>query len=288
MADKSKSVPTYPKFNSPRPDFTDPPVTEVVLSLQFDPINGFDTPHHGLIWDLYRKKYPRTSTKETLGSAIEDFGLPKLSPSVQFKVVQQHDVPRCWFENLKGTELIQVQPDRFIFNWKSGKVGEKYPRYERVRARFRSHFKTFETFLKVNGLGKAVPNQCEVTYVNEIYPGKAWKTPGQLGRIFTVWSGRYSDTFLSKPEIVNFNHYQRILSYEGMPIGRFHTSVESRIRISDGEPMLRFTLTARGAPLKPTKKAVFDFFNLGREYVVRGFASATTKKMHEVWGRTDV
>ena len=288
MADKSKKTITFPKFDGPRPDFNKPPVTEVVLSLQFEPILGFKVPHYGLLWDRFREKKPITATKGILPPVFEQFGPPQTSQTIRFEVLQDPGVPRCWFENIKGTELIQVQQDRFIFNWKSGNVGQSYPRYEKVRARFRTHFRVFETFIRENEMGEIVPNQCEVTYVNEINAGEGWARLGKLGSVFSVWSGRFSDGFLAEPEDAQFRFSQRILSAEGEPIGRLHASVEPRYRADDGSPILRFVLTARGAPIKPTKKAVFSFFDLAREYVVRGFASSTTKRMHTIWERNDV
>ena len=70
-------------------------------------------------------------------------------------------------------------------------------------------------------------------------------------------------------------------------LGRLHVALEPRF-LADGETLIyRLSLTARGAPLGKGFLGVVKFFNLGREYVVRGFASVTTEKMHEKWGRCD-
>jgi hypothetical protein len=39
------------------PDFTNPPVTEVVCGLQFAPIQGWLTTHYGLFWNLIKAEY---------------------------------------------------------------------------------------------------------------------------------------------------------------------------------------------------------------------------------------
>ena len=36
------------------PDFENPPVAEVVLSAQFEPLEHFQVPHIGLLWQEYR------------------------------------------------------------------------------------------------------------------------------------------------------------------------------------------------------------------------------------------
>lgn len=52
-------------MNSPRPadlpEFGAPPLTEVVLGVQFDVIPGFMTPHIGVIWQRPLGKTPERS-----------------------------------------------------------------------------------------------------------------------------------------------------------------------------------------------------------------------------------
>ncbi len=288
-ARKQKQQITYPKFEGSRPDFTNPPVSEVVLAIRFEQLPLLGAPQIGLLWDRYRDKYPNASTKPPLNIPMESFGLPDGESGVRIQLTDESGPVRYWFENKNGTELIQIQNDHFIFNWKKGAINQSYPRYEKVRARFRRHLKTFETFLAEHDLGKIIPTLCEVTYVNELYPGKGWTKPGQAHRVFSTWSRRFSDGFSSQFEFedINFRFRQRILSEEKTPVGRFYVSLDPRYHLRQGDPMLIFALTARGVPLKNTKKAVIDFFNLGREITVRSFASMTTKRMHEIWGRTD-
>jgi hypothetical protein len=69
------------------------------------------------------------------------------------------------------------------------------------------------------------------------------------------------------------------------PFGRLHVAAEPAIRRSTGEEVYRITLTARGAPTGTGGDDVFGFLDLGREWIVRGFASITTEKMHQAWGR---
>lgn len=286
MAKQAKKKLTLPTFDGPRPDFGNPPVTEVVLSLQFEPLADYTILHHGLLWDRFREQYPVTAFKPPLPPVIESFGTTGQNHTFTFKIGENPEVPRCWFENKKGTELIQIQPDRFIFNWKSGESHAPYPRYEKVRRKFRRHFKIFETVLRKNGVGKVVPNQCEVTYVNDIESGEGC---GQLNRVFSNWSGRFSDRFLKKPEDAQFRFSQVIYSVEREPIGRLHIATETLNRTGDNaQPVFKMVVTARGAPPEPNNSAVIKYFDMAREYVVRGFASATTPAMHKIWERNDV
>lgn len=278
--------PTGPKFGLPRPDFGSPPVEEVVLSVQFEALTDFRLPHFGLLWSRYEDEYPNTEDKVPLSQVVEDFGPPR-PQTLQFQILQEPAPRRCWFISRAGTELIQIQHDRFVVNWRKAGTDAPYPRYEHVRKRFVSHFRKFEAFLRDKNLGAISPNQCEVTYVNHLPAGRGWERSGQLKEILSVWSGRHSDGFLPEPEDIALQIRYPIMSSEGNSIGRLHISAEPRIKLDDASPLIRLALTARGAPLDRNVDGIVSFFDLGREYVVRGFASVTTKKMHRKWERKD-
>ena len=282
---KKKGQPlTLPTWDTPRPDFEKPPVTEVVLSLQFNDLPDLGVLQMGRLWDCFRNKYPITDTKNALAAVHEAFER-RPQPGIQFRIVSEPSAPRCWFENAARTELIQIQADRFIFNWKQTEAKEPYPRYEDVRAKFKRNFKIFTTFLKDNGMGAVTPNQCEVTYVNMLPAGTGWTRHGQLKDVFSPWSGRCSDGFLGEPEEGLFQIRYFLRAADKTPVGRLHISAEPQVRIEDDAPMIRFVLTARGAPLKKTQKAIIEFFDFGRENIVRGFTSFTSSQMHKAWGK---
>ena len=284
---KTKSSNRSPVENtSPRPDYLAPPVNEVLLSLQFQPIPGLETLQFGRLWDIFRQSYPRTDVKPPIPPVKEKFE-SKEPIRHQFRIVSEPMVPRCWFENESGTELIQVQQDRFIFNWKQTEEEEAYPRYEQVRAKFRRHFRKFKKFLKDNEIGRVIADQCEVTYVNILPPGKGWVRFGQVKEIVAPWSGRFSDEFLAEPEDINLKTRFVLLDEQGAPKGRLFMSFDPAFQESSGQLVYKYELTVRGAPADNKETSILDFFDFGRENIVRGFASFTSKKMGQIWERTD-
>ncbi len=70
------------------------------------------------------------------------------------------------------------------------------------------------------------------------------------------------------------------------PVGRLHVTAEPRYRLPDMMPILRLSLTARGAPRGGGIDGVRAFFEVGHEWIVRGFTSLTTPAMHRIWERT--
>lgn len=276
--------------SKPLPEFENPPVVEVALSVQFETLANLRTPQLGLLWQEFRDRFPVTEEHPPLDAVFERFGVPAMvREGVRFQMLPAPPVPRCWFLNKEGTELVQVQQDRFIHNWR--KVGDKdrqptpYPRYDSVRRTFENELVKFRDFLSRNNIGDLAPNQCEVTYVNHIESGECWTNHGQLGELLSVFSPRYTDEFLAVPEDGRMSVRYLIPTSTGEPLGRLHISVEPAYRASDDAPMFLLTLTARGRPASDGIPGVLGFLDIGREWVVRGFTSITTETMHKSWGR---
>jgi hypothetical protein len=184
--------------------------------------------------------------------------------------------------------LIQVQPDRFVHNWRKVDADAEYVRYPRVRERFSHSFEIFEGFVRTEELGEIIADQCEVTYTNHLPAGEGWDEQGRLDKVVTVWKSETSDDFLPTPEAASLAVRYIIVGEEGTPAGRLYVELQPAFRKPDFAPVLILTLTARGAPLGPGRAGILKFFDLGREWIVRGFTSITTAEMHNIWRRSDV
>ncbi len=273
------------------PDFGDPPVVEVVLSVQFSELRNYRTTHAGLLWQRkFRKVFPHFSEHPPIAPAFETFG-PRTAPevSVQFTPVPGPPVPRLWFINEDRTQLIQFQGDRFTHNWRKVESGNVYPRYEAIKRNFFKELAKVEDFLKKENIGRIEANQCEVTYVNHIVLRNDQDIRTQPEKVLRFWSGVHvdsSDEGSRLPELDDARFATRyvINNDEGSPIGRLLAMAEPATGENE-RPIIRFSLTARGAPSKPTVSAVSEFFDIGREAIVRGFTAMTTPTMHKIWKR---
>ncbi len=262
------------------PDFARPPVVETVLSAQFEPLGRIRAAHFGVFWNQIRDQYPKTEERPPLDAVIERFPEPARHPvGLQLPLVEAPLLPRFWFTHRDENELIQLQADRFIKNWRKSGEGDAYPRYERVRVRFEEDFRHFQEFVAREKLGPIEVNQCEVTYVNHIVAGEGWERHDELDRVFTVWR-HPAAPFPGRAEDAMFRARFPIRDGSGNPVGRLHAEVQAAVRNSDGKPMFVLNLTARGMSGRST-----EFFDLGREWIVRSFVELTTEKMHRVWER---
>jgi uncharacterized protein (TIGR04255 family) len=263
------------------PDFAQPPVVEVALGVQFDPVSRLDGPAIARFWfEEVRDQFPDWMEAPALPSAIEWFGIPA-QPRMTFRLGQGAIANRAVFQDASKTGLVQLQQDRFVRNWRKIGTGDSYPRYETIRESFLSGVSQLRRFLARHELGDLAPNQCEVTYVNHVPVGEVGKL-GQVSSVLAPWSGRFSDTWLSAPETVEVaTHHQIVVN--GAPVGRLHVSLQPGYVGSDAVFVL--TLTARGRPSGTSDSDVVEFLDLGREQIVRGFTSVTSSEMHAKWGR---
>lgn len=270
------------------PDYENPPVVEVVLGVQFEPLREFVGPYVGLFWQELREKLPELQEQPYLTPVVERFGVSEeRSLRVEFQTFPNSY--RYWLLSDTGNQLIQVQQDRFHHNWRKVKEHDVYPRYETIREKFKSEVTGLQEFLKSEGLGSIKPNQCEITYVNHVAPSENWGGHRELDKLVTVFRSDYSDDFLGLPEKVRLALSYLMTGKAGEPLGRLHIRAEPALqRGGERQQIYRLTLTARGEPQGDGLEGVSSFLDLGRSWIVRGFTSVTTPEMHQEWRRLDV
>ncbi len=260
-------------------DFDNPPVVETVLSLQFEKLTAMRAVHFGLYWLRVKERFRKTEEQPALLPVFERFPEP-IPPAgqIQFESIEGLTLPRVWLMNDTGTEIIQVQNDRFIKNWRKSGQHESYPHYEPViKPAFERDLREFQSFLDEQKLGQIKVTQCEVTYVNHIVSGEGWDRFSEIHRIFSFWR-QPAAPVPGDPEDFGIRVRFPILNNDGHPIGRLHIEVQPALRATDNRPMYVMNLTARG--LYGTN---LDFFDIGRQWIVKSFEQLTTEDMHRVW-----
>lgn len=263
---------------SPLPKYNKPPVIETVLGVQFAPLKSFSMPHFGLFWSMIREAYPRQEMKEPIANMVEDVMGPPLPDKISIRLTSEPEA-RCWFLNSSGTELIQLQHDHFVRNWRKVTGSEGYPSYDLLKPRFERDWGHLISFLEREGIGRPEVNQCEVTYINHLpVEIEELGSAHRFARGLSPLSGQ----FLPQPETTQL--VARYLMADKK--GRLHVAVRPAIRFDDRHPVLQLTLTARGAPASSRLEDILTWFDVGHEWVVRGFTDFTRSEMHTIWERT--
>lgn len=273
----------------PLPDFERPPLDEMVLSLQFADLQLMNH-HAGILWLKLRDQYPKVEEQGPIAPVFETFGsLRAAPPTSEIQLLPADAMIRYWFVSPDGTQLLQIQRDRLIHNWRRRDFADSYPRYEVLRKRFEAEIRLVQEFLREYGLGEIRCNQCEVSYINAIGPNEITDDPNRdLDKIFTLWCERYNYDGLDHIERGRFGatYLMRVEGGEA-PIGRIHINASPGIRTRDSVPVVQLNITARGKPQDETVAAAFSWLDQGHISIVRSFSAITTKEMHRIWGRTD-
>jgi uncharacterized protein (TIGR04255 family) len=141
------------------PDYSDPPINEVVCGVQFNALSKFLTPHYGLFWELVKNEYP----------LIEDH--PVLAPINAPPDPFIFDLPpmrRVFYIEAAQNYLIQLQATRFLTNWRKINDDDVYARFVNISKRFYDNWTIFNEFLMKNRIEAPETNQYELTYINQI------------------------------------------------------------------------------------------------------------------------
>ncbi len=261
--------------------FDAPPVFEMALSVQFEAI-PLTAAHYGLFWAGVRERYPLVAEQPPIDPTIEEFGASRVEKKPGVRVLERPETPRMWFLSADGTELIQLQRDRFVRNWRQHVPGVAYPRYPALRSRFETDFLSFVEFVEREGLGDLGPTQVEVTYINHV-PALSEEGHSNPHRHFAfasmpeVFEG---DTFENARVIANW-----VMRREGKPIGRLHADLRPAHRNDNRTPIWSLNLVARGAPLGLGLDGVVSFMDAGRARIVAAFDRLTTEEMHREWNK---
>jgi len=118
------------------PDYEKPPVIEVVCGITFKPLDKLLAPHLGLYWERIKDKYSACAERTPIASIFE---ANQVSQAVEIEIMDVPPMPRIWFVNKESNELIQVQRDRFLHNWRKKNDDAKYPKYDSVIKQFTMH-----------------------------------------------------------------------------------------------------------------------------------------------------
>jgi uncharacterized protein (TIGR04255 family) len=260
------------------PDFRSPPLNEVVMGVQFNPIPGYHQIYAGDVWKLFKEEFPNVEEHQALQPAFETFGPPG-AHAINLGPVTggQHD--RFWFLNQDKDELIQFQEDRLLHNWRKVLGNEKpYPRFEHISAKFERELMALSGFFESVSGAKfqgVTFNQVELSYINhiEIAP---W---GDYSEWLKVCN--FGDT---TPDDLTMIWRRALHNYEGAPYGRLIVDVRSAIHVR-GNNIIVLNLTVRGSPESATVDGAMEFLRYARETICQEFATITTDSAHRFWGR---
>lgn len=256
-------------------NFANPPVVEVVCGAAFTTLRALRVPHFGLFWNTFRNEFPRVQEVQPLVPASADEIGIELSPIPP--------LPRVWFLNEDESALIQIQKDRFIYNWKRQKATDPYPRYETIYPQFESWISRFDDFVRENNIGNLDFRQFELTYVNHIPTASLG---GCVARATDALLDHKRDATVGRflPEPTNFSWSTEY----ALPndTGRFYIVAQSARTITDDQIVIRLDISAKGIGQNSPISGMKTWFDVAHEWIIHGFVDVTDRRVQrEVWGK---
>lgn len=267
-------------YNRPNslPDFSSPPLTEVVFGVQFAPPLGYQQIYAGDVWRLFKKDYPQHQEQAPLPPSFETFGLSAQLSTAEFNFVSGATHDRFWFLDSNGNELIQFQHDRLLHNWrKLGNLSSEYPRFKNMAAKFEKELDQFETFINDLSPQRLNINQCEISFINQI------EVDDYTGLEATNWL-KFLRFDTKSPNDFSLTFRETIHDAQGNAQGRLFIEAGSALD-SNRKKVIRLNLTVKGAPEKTDIKSALSFLSTGHDLIVNRFAEITTDSAHRKWGR---
>jgi uncharacterized protein (TIGR04255 family) len=262
--------------------FSNPPIVELVLGVQFSPLMNFSAGHLGWFWKKYLSDdWSKSLSVPAISDQFERFdnaqgwnveGLRLLLGGVGLP-------GRLQITTVTGEHMIQIQPTRFHYNWQ--KRDQAYPRYENVFRDFEKSFALFSQFVHdAKELGRLAPNQWEIIYINHVPQGKLWQSPSD-------WSEVFPGLFPKTDKIIGIDlenfagewHY--VISPKQ---GRLHIATQHGLVGDKPTPVLVTTFTARG-PIGPDD-GMADWragLDVGHHAITQSFLQLSSEKAKIHW-----
>jgi uncharacterized protein (TIGR04255 family) len=266
--------------------FGRPPVSEVVLGVQFsEPVVDLEVlATFGL---RVKGELPGREQHEPLATVEETFAAPPAPRRIELRIVPGFVLPRTWFISADHGQLVQLQADRFVFNWRRIAPDDHYPRYAALRPVFERHLSTLRGCLAEAGRPAGTVNFAEVTYINELsWPDAPTDQHPPLSRGLQLVSDVSTDGFLPQAEDTTFQARFRIADPHDLnqaPVGRLYVSAEPALRSVDVVPIYLLKMTAHIVMPMPDDPALVRALDIGREWAVRAFDQVSTPEQKALW-----
>ncbi|MGF6700075.1 uncharacterized protein (TIGR04255 family) [Paraburkholderia sp. MM5496-R1] len=221
----------------------------------------------GPFWDKIRKDFPKVAHAVPIYGANEVL-VPDISGLV---------LPRVWLMSEDTTHLIQLQQNRFHFNWRQDADNKAtYIRFPAVRSECLRIWDLFEKFISQELGSPLQPTGAELTYINILEVGKSGDVFQYAQRALRDVAWDSQNRKLPVPTQGNVTYSFPVPN----DVGELQVSTLTGRKL-DGTQVLKLELTVRG---KHSEERSFgEWSQLAHDFLVEAFRDLTTPEMHNEW-----
>lgn len=247
--------------------FDAPPLDEVAVGVSFLRRPDFLLPYYGDFWARIKESFPEVKHADPSWGPDDEEGD---DPFI---------LPRVWFLSPDSALVIQVQQNRFHFNWRRVEgQGNEYIRFERVEPEFLRLWKLFNEYVEEKTGQALQPTAFELTYVNYIASEGVVDTFELAQKAFKGIAFPPAPKLSGQPRAFA-QHYNTLLKDEA---GMLTVQLVSAKHRATGEAAVKFELAVRG---KHTSEMPFEKgISFAHDVIVGAFEELTTSEMHSLWG----
>ena len=247
-------------MKSPSIPFENPPVTEVVVSTYFNPpLSALRSEHIGLFWANIKEEFPVVRQQPPVGIG------PETIPDEPFPM------PRYWFIAEDDINLIQIQRNAFMFNWRRRK--EDYPLfYNDIKPTFDKYHGIFSEFIRRElGVNEVSMDLCELAYINTLEQCEYWEGPQDTNKVIPLFQMPKSGGDSS-----GFGEFTCNYAYEVSTDMQINLGIRTGIKVQQDSPVLMFELRASGRLGQVEKSRADEWFERSHAAVTRCFLDITS------------
>ena len=262
-------------------NFARPPVDEVVLSVLFRSLDSLLAPHLGQIWQEFKEDgFVDIEEQSPVSPVVEEF--PSRIHEPQLRVLRAPDLARIWFTHEDRSQILQVQRDRFTFNWRKTDPNQQYPGFTSICEKFEGFYNRFVQIMKDMKIGEVTPLQYELTYIDQLKQGGGWDRLDEIGKIYNMFADcQQPESFWLGVESLVFHTSFTLEDLNG----RLHLTIKNRVKMPEESQTLQTDFTMRGFP-ENANYTMIDWFKAARELIREKFVSLFTEDVQtQVWER---
>ena len=251
--------------------FLNPPLIEVVCGVQFE-APSFSSIHFGLYANHVCRRFKYIAPERSPLSTSDSFGISELPP-----------LRRVWYESIEDSGLIQLQSNRFLYNWRR-KDQEEYPRFTRIFPAFEKEWEVFREWYSGEAGELLIPTKYQLTYLNEVDSEKGWKLPKDTSTILSFLNPSWGESILH--EILSQQHkFQFRLPKD---LGILTVGIQQISNKKEDPQCLLIEFSASsGVNVDTFEIPSMDYwFSDANKAIVKSFLSLTTDEIqNNYWGR---
>jgi uncharacterized protein (TIGR04255 family) len=250
--------------SSSKVKFAKAPLSEVVCGVEFD-APSFASVHFGLYWSSIQDRFPDPPIDQRPLKPKPNLDKPELR--------------RVWFESRDREQMIQLEDDRFYFNWRRISNESDYPHFDTLYSQFSKEWSGFqEWWTELDNLPVS-PKSYELSYINQIDASLGWKSVSDTFNIFS-----FIDLPVDNSSSLKLEAQAHILSF-ALPDnkGRLVIHAGDGQRRDDLSNVLVLRITAQSLN---TDTPMCEWFEVAHDSIIETFLQILSKTTKERWGLT--